>query len=264
MLFFELILYVLLGLAVGSFTNVCIHRLPLQQSIVLPKSHCPNCKTSLPYYYNVPLFSYIYLQGKCAFCKKQIKQRYIIVELLNALFFLYFGWTYGLSINLFYFFLLIPTFIIIFYIDLKHLIIPDSLVLIIGLLALGKLFIPHLDPMFTSLYPSTLGALLAFSFIGGLIIFYQYVRKIEGMGLGDLKLFIVLGFLFGIHGILFILILSALSGAIIGSCLLIQGGKNFKTQLPFGPYIICASILYILIGPQLIKKTELLLLNIFL
>tara|TARA_B100001250_G_scaffold66907_1_gene53439 strand:- start:833 stop:1627 length:795 start_codon:yes stop_codon:yes gene_type:complete len=264
MLFFELVLYALLGLAVGSFTNVCIHRLPLQQSVVLPKSHCPNCKTPLPYYYNIPLFSYIYLQGKCAFCKKQIHQRYIIVELLNTLLFLYFGWTYGLSINLFYFFLLIPTFVIIFYIDLKHLIIPDSLVLIIGLLALGKLFIPNLDPMFTSLYPSTLGALLAFIFIGGLIIFYQYVRKIEGMGLGDLKLFIVLGFLFGIHGILFILILSALSGAIIGSCLLIRRGKNFKTQLPFGPYIICASILYILIGPQLIKKTELLLLNIFL
>ena len=264
MLFFELVLYVLLGLAVGSFTNVCIHRIPLQQSIVLPKSHCPNCKTPLPYYYNIPLFSYLYLQGKCAFCKKRIQLRYIIVELLSALFFLYFGWTYALSINLFYFFLLVPTFIIIFYIDLKYLIIPDSLVLLIGLLALGKLFIPNLDPMFTSLYPSTLGALLACSFIGGLIIFYQYVRKMEGMGLGDLKLFIVLGFLFGIHGILFILILSALSGAIIGSCLLIRGGKNFKTQLPFGPYIIGASFLYILIGPQLIKITELLLLNIFL
>ena len=264
MLFFELVLYVLLGLAVGSFTNVCIHRIPLQQSIVLPQSHCPNCKTPLPYYYNIPLFSYLYLQGKCAFCKKQIQLRYIIVELLSALLFLYFGWTYGLSINLIYFFLLIPTFIIIFYIDLKYLIIPDSLVLLIGLLALGKLFIPNLDPMFTSLYPSTLGALLACSFIGGLIIFYKYVRKMEGMGLGDLKLFIVLGFLFGIHGILFILILSAISGATIGSYLIIRGGKNFKTQLPFGPYIITASILYILIGSQLIEITELFLLNIFL
>ena len=114
MLFFELVLYVLLGLAVGSFTNVCIHRIPLQQSIVLPQSHCPNCKTPLPNYYNIPLFSYLYLQGKCAFCKKQIQLRYIIVELLSALLFLYFGWTYGLSINLIYFFLLIPTFIIIF------------------------------------------------------------------------------------------------------------------------------------------------------
>ena len=204
---FELTIYVLLGLAVGSFSNVCIYRIPIQQSIVLPKSHCTKCKTSIPFYYNIPLLSFLYLKGQCAFCQNKITIRYFIVELLTALFFLFFGWKYGLSVNLVYFFILIPIFIIIFFIDLKHLIIPDSLVLLIGILALGKLLLPDLDNIFTSLYPSALGAFIAFLFIGSLIFFYQYFRKIEGMGFGDLKLFIVLGFLFGIEGIMFILIL---------------------------------------------------------
>ena len=253
---FELTVYFLLGLAVGSFSNVCIYRLPIQQSIILPKSHCPSCKTPIPFYYNIPLFSYLYLRGQCVFCQNKITIRYFIVELSTALFFLFFGWKYGLSINLVYFLILIPVFIVIFFIDLKYLIIPDSLVLLIGVLALGKLFLPNLDSIFTSLYSSALGALVAFTLIGGLIIFYQYVRKIEGMGLGDLKLFVVLGFLFGIQGIMFILIVSSLSGVILGSIILIRTKKNFQSQLPFGPYIIIATLIYILLGLPLINYTE--------
>ena len=261
---FELTVYFLLGLAVGSFSNVCIYRLPIQQSIILPKSHCPSCKTPIPFYYNIPLFSYLYLRGQCVFCQNKITIRYFIVELLTALFFLFFGWKYGLSVNLVYFFILIPVFVIIFFIDLKHLIIPDSLVLLIGILALGKLLLPNLDSIFTSLYPSALGALVAFLFIGGLIVFYQYVRKIEAMGLGDLKLFVVLGFLFGLKGIMFVLIISSLSGAIIGSIILMRKNKNFQSQLPFGPYIILATLLYIVLGPKIIMYIDNVLTNYFL
>ena len=261
---FELSIYILLGLAVGSFSNVCIYRIPIQQSIVLPKSHCTNCKTPIPFYYNIPLLSYLYLKGQCAFCQNKITTRYFIVELLIALLFLFFGWKYGLSINLIYFFILIPIFIMIFFIDLKHLIIPDSLVLLIGCLALGKLLLPNLDSIFTTLYSSALGALIALLFIGGLIIFYQYVRKIEGMGLGDLKLFIVLGFLFGLKGIMFILIISSLSGAVMGSIILIRKNKNFQSELPFGPYIIIATFLYIVLGSEIIKYAENILNNYFL
>ena len=261
---FELTVYFLLGLAVGSFSNVCIYRLPIQQSIILPKSHCPNCKTPIPFYYNIPLFSYLYLKGLCDFCQNRIAIRYFIVELLTALLFLFFGWKYGLSINLVYFFVLVPIFLIIFFIDLKHLIIPDSLVLLIGILALGKLLLPNLDGIFTSLYPSAFGAIVAFLFIGGLIVFYQYVRKIEGMGLGDLKLFVVLGFLFGIKGIMFVLIISSLSGAIIGSIILINSKKNFQSQIPFGPYIILATFLYIIFGSKIIIYIERALANYFL
>ena len=256
MTIFELTLYFLFGLAVGSFSNVCIYRLPLKQSIILPRSHCPECKTPLPYYYNIPLLSYLYLQGRCSFCQKPIHQGYLIVELLTALLYLYYGWQYGYSFNLLYFFLLIPTFIIIFCIDYKNFVIPDLLVLIIGILGLIKFLIPNLDPLFTSLYFSVLGAFLALIFIGGLIVFYHYVRKKEAMGLGDLKLFITLGFLFGLHGILFILILSSLSGAVLGSITLWRNKKNFTTQIPFGPYIIVATFIYILVGPQVIAKTE--------
>ena len=261
MLIYELTIYFLLGLAVGSFSNVCIYRLPLEKSIIFPKSHCVNCKIPLPYCHNIPLFSYLYLQGKCAFCKEKIDNRYFIVEFFTALLFLYFGWKYGWSMNLIYYFILVPIFIIIFYIDLKHLIIPDSLVLLIGFLALGKLFLPNLDPIFTNLYSSALGSLIAFILIGGLIVFYLYVRKIEGMGLGDLKIFVVLGFLFGIQGVIFILIISSLIGIIIGSIILIRTKKNFQTQIPFGPYIIIATFLYIFLGSQFINKAEYILIN---
>jgi leader peptidase (prepilin peptidase)/N-methyltransferase len=252
MIAFELTLYFLFGLAVGSFSNVCIYRLPLKQSIILPRSHCPECKTPLPYYFNIPLLSYTYLQGRCSFCQKPIHRDYFIVELLTAFLYLYYGWQYGFGFNLLYFFLLIPIFIIIFCIDYKNSIIPDLLVLIIGILGLVKFWIPNLDPLFTPLYSSAFGALLALIFIGGLIVFYHYVRKIEAMGLGDLKLFITLGFLFGLHGILFILILSSLSGATLGSIMLWRNKKNFTTQIPFGPYIIVATFIYMLVGPQVI------------
>ena len=261
---FELTIYFLIGLAVGSFSNVCIYRLPIEKSIILPKSHCPNCKTPIPFYYNIPLVSYLSLKGQCAFCQNKITIQYFIVELLTALLFLFFGWKYGLSINLVYLFILIPVFIIIFFIDLKYLIIPDSLVLLIGILALGKLLLPNLDGIFTPLYTSALGAVVAFLFIGGLIIFYQYVRKIEGMGLGDLKIFVVLGFLFGLKGIMFVLIISSLSGAIIGSIILINSKKNFQSQIPFGPYIILATFLYIILGSTIIMYIENALTNYFL
>ena len=256
MLIFELVIYFLFGLAVGSFSNVCIYRMPLQQSIIQPRSHCPECKTSLPYYYNIPLFSYLYLQGRCGFCQKQISRSYFVVELLTALLYLYYGWQYGLTFNLLFFFILFPVLIMIFCIDYAHFIIPDVLILILGILGIAKLLTPDLDPLFAPLYSSALGALLAFIFIGGLIVFYLYVRKLEGMGLGDLKLFVVLGFLFGLQGIFFILILSSLSGAILGSIMLWRNKKNFKTQLPFGPYIIAATFIYIFIGPQMIEQVE--------
>ena len=144
----------------------------------------------------------------------------------------------------------------IFCIDYAHFIIPDVLVIILGILGIVKLLTPDLDPLFSPLYSSALGALIAFIFLGGLITFYLYVRKLEGMGLGDLKLFVVLGFLFGLHGILFILIFSSLSGSILGSIILWRNKKNYKTQLPFGPYIIAATFIYILIGPQMIAQIE--------
>ena len=256
MLVLELVIYFLFGLAVGSFSNVCIYRLPLKQSIIQPRSHCPECKTPIPYYYNIPLLSYLSLQGRCCFCQKQISRGYFIVELLTALLYLYFGWQYGLTFNLLFFFILTSILIMIFCIDYAHFIIPDVLVIILGILGIVKLLTPDLDPLFSPLYSSALGALIAFIFLGGLITFYLYVRKLEGMGFGDLKLFVVLGFLFGLHGILFILIFSSLSGSVLGSIILWRNKKDFKTQLPFGPYIIAATFIYILIGPQMIAQIE--------
>jgi len=257
---FQLTIFFLIGISIGSFLNVCIHRIPLNQSIVFPSSHCPNCKKSIPPYFNLPIISFIYLRGRCKFCKKKISINYVIVEFITGLFFLFFRYFYGLNYDLLLIYFLISIFIIIFFIDIKHLIIPDILILLLALTSILKLFISQSIFIFPNFTDSIIGSLVAISIIGGLISFYYFVRKVEAMGLGDLKLFTVLGFLFGFKGILFIIIFSSISGALLGSIILLKYKKNIKTELPFGPYIIFSSFIYLILA----KKINEILYNNFL
>ena len=253
MIFFEFLIIFILGLVVGSFSNVCVYRIPRRQSIVFPASNCPNCKKNIPPYYNIPIFSFLYLGAKCKFCLNSISFIYPVIELLMALLFILFYFLYGTSTTLILFFILIPTFVIIFAIDFKHYIIPDSLVGIIGLVGIIKFFFYEIDIIFSGLIDSVYGSLIALTIIGGLISFYYYIRKIEAMGLGDLKLFFVIGFLFGVKGILFILICSSIIGALIGSLILLIKKESIKTQLPFGPYIIFSTFFYCIFGLSIVE-----------
>ena len=248
---YELTIFFLIGISIGSFLNVCIYRIPLKQSVVLPSSHCPNCKKSIPAYFNIPIISFIYLRGRCKFCKQAISIIYVIVEIFTGLFFLYFGYIYGISFDLLLIYFLIPIFIIIFFIDIKHLIIPDILILLLFLICFLKVFISENTVIFPNFHNSIIGSLIAIFLIGGLIAFYYYVRKIEAMGLGDLKLFTTLGFIFGVKGILFIIIFSSIFGSILGSIILLKYKKNLKTELPFGPYIIVASFIYLIFAKDI-------------
>ena len=248
---YELAIFFLIGISIGSFLNVCIHRIPLKQSIILPPSHCPNCKKLIPAYFNIPIVSFIYLRGKCKFCKKKISIIYPFVETITGLFFLYFGYIFGISFDLLLIYFLIPIFIIIFFIDIKYLIIPDILIFLLFLICILKLFISNNVFIFPNLIDSILGSLIALFLIGGLISFYYFIRKIEAMGFGDLKLFTILGFLFGINGIFFIIILSSICGAVVGSIIILKNKKNLNTELPFGPYIIVASFIYLIFAKNI-------------
>jgi leader peptidase (prepilin peptidase)/N-methyltransferase len=155
------------GITIGSFLNVCIYRIPREESIAFPSSHCPSCGTSLSWYDNIPLFSYLSLMGKCRYCKAKISLQYPLVEALNGLIYLILFYTYGLTLDFLFYGLISSTLIVITFIDLKDMIIPDILVVIILVLSsLHKVLNYFLFDISPELMTSILGLLVA----GGLFL----------------------------------------------------------------------------------------------
>lgn len=171
---------IIFGAIVGSFLNVCIHRLPKEESIVKPGSHCPKCRTPIRYYDNIPVLSYLILGGKCRYCRASISIQYPIVEAITALssFFLFI--IFGVSLSFIYYFSFVAALIAITVIDLYHQIIPDVISLpgiVIGLL--GSLIIPQI-----TFWSSLIGALSGGGSLFLVATVYQWLFKREGMGGG--------------------------------------------------------------------------------
>ena len=157
---------IILGAIFGSFANVCIYRLPKEQSVITKRSFCPNCKKKINWFYNIPIFSYLYLKGKCKNCKKKIPFQYLLVESISSFSFVaiyyFFGFTIETLLLIFLFFI----YIIIFFIDLKYYIIPNSLNYILVISGFLKNFIPNLDEfLFTNLLSSISGGILGYAMI---------------------------------------------------------------------------------------------------
>jgi len=236
----------LLGGLWGSFANVCIYRLPQnKKGLINGRSYCPKCKKKIFWHDNIPIISYFILRGKCRNCKKSISSQYLIVESLNIISFITIYYLFGISLTTIFLMILFLSFLIIFFIDLKHYIIPD--VLTFPLMALGflKSFDPNIDPMFPNYINSLIGGLFGYGIIWLIIIFYKQIRKKEGMGLGDAKLLAVIGFWFGWVSIPFIIFLSSTIALIIVIPDLLKKSKKLSSQIPFGPYIIIATIMFI-------------------
>ncbi len=244
-----LFLTFLFGLIFGSFANVCIYRLPKAKSLMWDRSFCPNCKKLIKWYDNIPLISYLVLNAKCRKCKKEIPKQYFLIELITGLSFLFiYMIDYSLlsQVVLAYLFL---TYLIIFFIDLKHHIIPDILNFSLIIFAFVKNFFPDLNLNFTqNLEASIIGGLVGYFSIWSIIQLYFILRKIEGMGLGDAKLMAGIGLLFGWQSIPFILFVSAVLALIMVLPSLINKKRNLKTEIPFGPYIITAGVIYYCFG----------------
>ena len=194
----------------GSFANVCIYRLPQDKGVVSGRSYCPKCKKKIIWYDNIPIISYFLLGGKCRKCKKKISGQYALVEFISILSFLCIYYLYGITLTTVLLMILNLSFIIIFFIDLKHFIIPN--VLTFSMMALGfiKSFDPNLNSIFPNYINSLIGGLLGYGIIWSIIFFYKQIRKKEGMGLGDAKLFAVIGFWFGWISIPFVIFLSSI------------------------------------------------------
>ncbi len=242
----DFIFVTILGALWGSFANVCILRLPLDKGVVTGRSFCPNCKKLIIWKDNIPIISFLLLKGKCRQCKKPISFQYTLVEILSSVSFLLIYYLYGISITTLLLIILALLFIIIFFIDLKHFIIPNTLTFPLMILGFIKSFIPTLDEIFPNYIDSLIGGLFGYGIIWSIIFFYKQVRKKDGMGLGDAKLFAVIGFWFGWISIPFVIFLSSIIALLSVIPDLIKNSKKMTTQIPFGPYIIIGTLVYLL------------------
>ena len=172
------ILFIILGAIWGSFANVCIYRLPNSMGVVLKSSFCPSCKDNIRWFNNIPIISFILLQGKCRSCKQAIDKQYLIVELITSLSFVTIYYFFGLTITSLLLLILFVFFIIIFFIDLKHFIIPDSLTFPLMIIGFLKSFDPNLNQtIFPNYINSLIGGVTGYLVIWSIIYLYKVIRK---------------------------------------------------------------------------------------
>lgn len=244
----------LMGAAIGSFLNVVIYRLPTEgMSIVKPRSFCPQCKTPIAAYDNIPLFSFLLLGAKCRHCKTKISARYFSIELLTGMFGLYyfhmaFGAERVLPHVALIFFVYTCAMIVISFIDIDLKIIPNRISLPGIPIGLACSFVMP-QGFLNSLIGVGIGA-------GTLLVVaygYYFITKVEGMGFGDIKLMGMIGAFLGWKAVLFTLIAGSSIGLVYGLIFVVFPGKGRYHQIPFGPFLATGSVLYILFGPQLIR-----------
>lgn len=266
-MFLESVIYGLFGLVIGSFLNVCIFRLPRDVSIAFPRSRCPHCENPIRPYDNIPLLSYIFLGGKCRFCKEPISIQYPFVELLSGLAFFACALKWGVATPTLVNSLFLSMTIVLIFIDYHHRILPNAITL--PGTAVGILLCAFQDrglyeePLANSIASfagignywvgSILGALIG----GGLLyivgVGYFKFRKIQGLGMGDVKMMALVGAFLGWSGALITLFAGALLGTLLGVGLMILKRASMKTQLPFGVFLGIGSALSLFYGLPLLR-----------
>lgn len=257
------------GLLIGSFLNVCIARLPRGRSIVSPPSHCPRCRESIKFYDNIPVLSFLFLRGKCRACGETISWRYPLVELMNALFYVWIireFWFGGEALLLMLF---CSALIVITFIDFDHQIIPDSISLpgvLIGIsiapfymsvlneplpFNLGHLM-PHASPYLVAFLNSVIGMLcgaLPLLTIGWI---WEKLRHVEAMGGGDVKLMAMVGAFLGWKAALLTIMIGALVGSFAGLGLILLKRHKMNKVIPFGPFLALGAVITAFYGTDII------------
>jgi len=239
----------ILGAVIGSFLNVCIYRIPMEESVIYPSSHCPECGEKIKWYDNIPIISYLILRGKCRNCGKKISVQYPLIELLTGILTAGVIWKYGISFVSLYFLILTYVLVVVSTIDLKTMLVPEKFcyfAMVAGILL--SPFIPVI-----SLKDSILGA----SFGAGIILFiietyYIFTGK-EGMGYGDASIMAIIGAFLGWEKVLLTIFFASLIGSVVGIALMVLKGKNAKFALPFGPFLSIGAYITILFGNEIIK-----------
>lgn len=250
-----------LGAMLGSFLNVCVYRLPRNESVVRPRSKCPKCGNAIAWYDNVPVVSWLVLGAKCRQCSEPISWQYPLVEALTGSLFLAVFWKFGFSIASPVYMALAAGLVLITFVDLTDWTIPDEVTIPgmpIGIVcALAAMAVPNTRLLLDNVYLSLAGLVLG----GGILYLLDKISllllKKRGMGFGDVKLMAMLGAFFGPLGVFLIIMMASLLGSVVGiSMILMQRNRPDDTgghYLPFGPYIALGGVLYLFIGPEIVQ-----------
>ncbi|MDD4736718.1 MAG: prepilin peptidase [Kiritimatiellae bacterium] len=253
----------LFGACVGSFLNVCVYRIPRDESVVKPRSHCPHCGKLIAWYDNVPVLSYLLLGAKCRHCGGRISPRYMLIELLVAVLFTLVWLLYGLlerggsyvmllDPRIPVYWLAMSGLVVATFVDFEHYIIPDRISLggiAAGLLLSGLLPQIHGTTSHVASFEAGLiGALAGGGLLWGVGFLGKLILKKEAMGMGDVKLLAAIGAFLGWQAVLFTVIISSFAGSIVGVSLIAVGDKKWQSRLPYGPYIALGALLWMLWG----------------
>lgn len=255
-----LVLLGVLGACVGSFLNVVIYRMPLEISVNHPRrSFCPTCSHTLAWYDNVPILAYCYLRGRCRYCGTAYGVRYPLVEALTALLFVLVAYRFGFSFATPVYLVFVSLLVAVAFIDLDHYIIPTELVWIgLGTAAVALLvdgFVPGAGErlLCRSWLHGLLGAAGGYAVLWVIRFLASVVVGKEAMGLGDLNLLAMFGAFFGWQSLLLIVLLSSLVGAVIGLYIKYTRRLGRFAEIPFGPYLVIAALVYLLYGQELVE-----------
>ncbi|MDQ6951591.1 MAG: prepilin peptidase [Mariprofundales bacterium] len=237
-----------LGLIVGSFANVCVYRIPRGESIAFPGSHCPSCGHDLAWYDNIPLLAWLLLRGHCRYCQGKIHWRYPLLEALVGLSWGYLGWHIGQpSLALAEGIILFTMLWILTGIDLETMLLPDILTLPGIAIGLGFAAIDGSWP------DAAIGAVAGYSFFWIVARLFLFTTGKEGMGYGDFKLLSMLGAFMGWQALPFIVFFSSVIGAVVGAASLALARKGMGTQIPFGPFLALAGMVWFLWGDAILR-----------
>ncbi|MCX7627970.1 MAG: A24 family peptidase [Methylophilaceae bacterium] len=265
-----IIVAILFGLMIGSFLNVVIHRLPIMMerawraqcaeingqpspaasspyNLVVPRSTCPTCGHRITALENIPIFSYLFLRGKCAACHAPISPRYPLVEALTGLLAGAIAWKFGLEMHALAAFFLAAALVALTFIDIDTHLLPDDITL--PLLWAGLLF--NLNGGFTDLKSAVIGAVAGYLALWSVYWLFKLATGKEGMGYGDFKLLAAIGAWFGWQLLPAVILLSSLTGSVIGIALILLARHGRNVPIPFGPYLALGGIAALFWGPQL-------------
>ncbi len=267
-----LVSYVIFGLIIGSFLNVCIYRLPRHLSIVFPGSHCPSCNKPIRAYDNVPVLAYLWLGGRCRFCRERISLQYPAVELLTGLAFFACARAWGYAPATFFNSLFLSLLIVLVFVDYQHQILPNLITLpgtVVGIALCfaqdSDIYLDGLaDTVAASLHPSNPAVLvpLVGSVVGALVgsgilfvvgMAYKAVRKRQGLGMGDIKMMALVGAFLGWRLALLTIFAGSLLGSLLGIFLVLFRGRNLQSKLAFGTLLGAAAAFALFFGRPLLS-----------
>lgn len=242
----DYIFIIILGLVIGSFLNVCIHRIPMEESISYPPSHCTSCTHKLKPLDLIPVLSYIFLRGKCRYCNDKISIRYPIIEIVNAILYLFIYLNFGITLITIKYFIMISFAIVIAMIDYDTQFVYSSTTIfgmIMGISFIVIQGIMYKNGVFDFLLGGIIGALII-----GAIVFTT-----KGMGEGDIEIAAIFGLFLGVKGIIVGLFLGIVIGGIAGIIILSLKLKKAKDKIAFGPFIVIGCLISMIWGNRLVE-----------